>query len=49
MCNSQAFDLDAWADADALTEVSSPRRIGLGEEDAESSSGHIDNLGINKQ
>lgn len=46
VCNSQAFDMDAWADREALTEMSSPD---LGEEDAELNSGHVDNLGINKQ
>lgn len=46
VCNSQAFDMHAWADREALTETSSPD---LGEEDAELNFGQVDNLGISKQ
>lgn len=42
------FDLDAWVDGDALTEVSGPGWTGLGEEDTELSSKHVDNLEISK-
>lgn len=40
--------MDVWADGDVFIEVSSLRRIGLGEKDVELSFGYIDNLGINK-